>query len=280
MGNFLEELPVFDDQPDEARSRAILQFGLGLMQPQNPITGGGPLAAFGNSVQAGLGSLDQDEAKRAAADQQVFQNLISTGKLADSENRTEILGQKADTEQKSKEGDTALGVASLAVQVDEFSSESELRAAKVELDKANAAWLKRRWSGPPNSAGKVTKAITNAMAIDANIEVLYAANKAKYTKADGTRNKDLLYVVAFNAVAKATGLADSDMMALIVNSEKEGEAISDKVSAIMGVPPQPENSTYVQRDPSIPSLTTQEQVDALKPGQQYYWGDGEKYTRR
>ncbi len=286
MGNFLEDLPVFDDQPDDARSRAILQFGLGLMQPQNPITGGGPLAAFGNSVQAGLGSLDQDEAKRAAADQQVFQNLITSGKLADSENRTGILGQNADTNLISAEGTVAsqeaaskLGVDKLAEASGQFDDEKALRDAKVLLDTETAGWMKRRYTGPPGGpAGTTTTATINQDVIDNWKRVLYDADPVLYTNPDGSINMAMLAVQAYANMKKQDKTAGSDVLGMILD-QGEADATSKNISDIQGRVPPP-GSVSQLKDPNIISLTTPEDVLKLAPGTQYYWPDGNLYTRQ
>lgn len=273
MGNFLEDLPVFEGQPDEAKQRAILQFGLGLMQPQNPITGGGPLAAFSDSVQAGLGSLDQDEAKRAAADQQVFQNLITSRSATDTENRTGILETSADGTVASQEAASKLGIDTLANDVTEHTVTKALSVAKINLDTAQAEWLRRRWTGPPSgsSGGNITAAMLEDKVIKSQMVNLIRADPAKYTLQNGELNLELAMMQAFNDLHKGKGVAGSDTIGLIAKGDKSIE-ISGNISNLQGHPPVPVGSTAV-----IPTLSTPEEVSKLKSGDKYIWADGKTY---
>lgn len=211
MGNFLEDLSVFDDQPDEARDRAILQFGLGLMQSQNPITGGGPLQSFGNSVQAGLSSLDQDAATRKVDDQQAFQNLITSRGATDTESRTDILGQNADTNLLSAEGNieaqeasSALGVEQLAQVHKEFDDLGTMRNADVMLKESRARLNDRLPVTPSGSA----KSALDKERWTAKFNALWAADFAKdpRDRLYNDVNDPFLSDAAWSAVARESAV--------------------------------------------------------------------------
>ena len=259
----LQNIPVFEGRSEEDRRSALLQAGLALMQP--PQLGGGPVAQVGGGIQAGLTDLDKTKAANAAADQQVFQNLITTQGAEADTTRAEAVALTAET-----------GKGRLAQEVDEFSVEDGLRKAKINLDKAQAAWLKRRWSGPPAGASKaVTAAMLEDKVIQAQIVNLIRADPAKYTLENGDINYQLATVQAFNDLHKAKGLAGSDTLGFILD-KGEAEVTGQTISTLQGTPPVPASVVSNTK----PTPQTQQEIDALTPGTQFTWTDGKSYTRQ
>jgi hypothetical protein len=112
----LQNLAVFDNVPDSERDRALIQAGLGMMQPQNEAVGGGPLTQLTGGIQAGLSSLDRSEDRRFAEEQRQSDNLIS-GRAATvgerragtGENLALVADKNADTSLFSAESADTIG---------------------------------------------------------------------------------------------------------------------------------------------------------------------------
>ncbi len=253
----LNNLPIFEGRSEEDRRRALLQAGLALTEPQDPLAGGNALTQLAGGVSAGLQSLDITEAKNTATEQQAFENIIRGRGATAEESRAESASVIAEA--------TALNVEQTGI---EFDAEKALRLAKVDLDKAQAEWLRRRFAGDPSGASKVTAAMIDQSVIIAQMENLYANDPGKYTLPDGKRNISLLTVQAFNDLHKAKGVADAEQLGFILQSG-EGAEISQKVSELQGIPPTP--APIVDETPSAatPVITTKEEFDALPIGAEY-----------
>lgn len=254
----LNNLPVFEGRSDEDRRRSLLAAGLGMIQPQDPMAGGNALTQLAGGVQAGLTSLDTTAATNRATEQQAFENVI-TGRAADAEDtRAEAVRLSAEANQLNAETNA---LAQTQVET-EFSAEEGLRDAKIDLDKAQAEWLRRRFAGDPSGAAKVTAAMIDDKVIIAQMENLLRADPSKYSLANGKPNIALLTVQAFNDLHKAKGLADSESLGLILN---QGEAadVSGRISALQGIPPEP------PPEAATPTITTIDEFNALPIGAEY-----------
>lgn len=259
----LQNIPVFEGRTEEDRRSALLQAGLAMMQ--TPERGQGPISQIGGGIQAGLSDLDKTKAANTATEQQAFQNMITTQGAEADTTRAEAVQLTAETGQDR-----------LAQDVNEFTVKEGLRTAEIDLDKAQAEWLRRRWTGPPAGAsGAVTAAMLENKVIEAQIVNLIRADPGKYTMENGQINYQLATVQAFNDLHKAKGLAGSDTLGLILGKGEAGE-VGQNISELQGQPPAP--ASVVPTDKTRPQ--TQQEIDALPPGTKFIWTDGKSYTRQ
>jgi len=263
----LSDLPVFEGRSEEDRRSALLATGLGLLQPQDPLAGGNALTQLGGGVQAGLTSLDTTAATNRETEQQAFQNIITGRAAATDETRAES-GQVV-AEAAALNAET--NVAAQGQDVTEFSAEKGLREAKIDLNKAQAEWLRRRFAGDPSASTKVTAAMLEDKVIQAQMENLLRSDPEKYTLSDGKPNIALLTVQAFNDLHKAKGLAASEQLGLIVNTG-EAEEISGNISTLQGPPPEPAT------EPQVQVITTLDEFNALPIGAEYSH-NGQKFRK-
>ena len=271
----LNNLPIFEGRSEEDRRRALLQAGLALTEPQDPLAGGNALTQLAGGVSAGLQSLDITEAKNTATEQQAFDNIIA-GRGATSE---EVRAFAAKTTSESTTTVAETGQDRLAEVESQFDDEQALRDAKVLLDEETAAWMARRWTGPPGATSKVTTATTNAQVIAAWKEVLFAKDEVRYSNPDGSRNEAMLAVDAFGAMHKQVSVADAEQLAFILG-KGEGAKISAEISELQGIAPLPGSvSTLPTGATAVERPQTQEQIDSLPTGTKFIWLDGIEYTK-
>lgn len=227
----LNNLPIFEGRNEADTRRALLEAGLGMLQTQPP--SGNALTQIGGGISAGLASLDKTEARNTATEQQAFQNIIA-GRGATSD---EIRAGAAKTTSESTTTVAETGQARQEEVESQFDDEKALRDAKVLLDTETAAWMKRRWTGPPGATSKVTTATTNAQAIAAWKQVLYDKDPVKYT-INGVKNEAMLAVDAFGAMHKQVSVADAEQLAFILGAG-EAKVISGNISELQGTAPAP-----------------------------------------
>lgn len=154
-GSFLNNLAPMQGQPEQAQNRALLQAGLAMQQPINPLTGGDQ---FTNGIQAGLNSLDAQEALRVTAAQQTFDNNIATG-AADLAALTQRQGNVIDTtnaaSNTSNAASNTVNAAANTVNAQTGVTNAASTAATVENQDAQAkATLKQAASEFDRLAGK------------------------------------------------------------------------------------------------------------------------------
>ncbi len=230
----LNNIPIFEGRSEEDRRRALLQAGLALTEPQDPLAGGNALTQLAGGVSAGLQSLDITEAKNTATEQQAFENIIR-GRGATAE---EVRAAAAKTTAESTTTVAKTGAGGLAEEISQFDDLDSLRKAEILLKTKTAEWMARRWTGPPGATSKVTTASTNAQVIEAWKQVLLAKDPVKYTGADGQPNEAMLEVDAFGAMHKQSSVADAEQLAFILGRGEAG-VISTKISELQGLAPSP-----------------------------------------
>lgn len=272
----LNNLPIFEGRSDPDRRRALLETGLALTAPQDPLAGGNALTQLSGGVSAGLASLDKTERKNTATEQQAFENIITGRSAATDETRAEAA--QVNAEAAALNSETNKGIAGEAVR--EFNIRKGLRDAKIDLDKAQAEWLRRRFAGDPSGAGKVTTALIEESVIEAEMANLLASDPALYTLANGKPNMSLLTVQAFSNMHKIKGVAGTENLASILQSG-EGAAISENISAIQGVSPPPVAAPIVNETTGgdLPVVSSPEDRDKIAIGQDYIF-NGQRYTRQ
>ena len=266
----LSNLPIFEGASDEARRRALLNAGLAMMQPQGQFEN--TIGSISTGISAGLQSLDQTRDREAATEQQQTDNVLRGRQVAASEQQADAQMMTAETGQQR----AATEAAAQAEDARQFDLEGDLRAAKIDLDKAQAEWLRRRHDGTPaGSDGKVTPAMIDQSFVLARMENLYRADPQKYTLADGKRNVELLMDQAFLDLHRVTGTAGNENVPIIASSAEDAAGIGANVTAMQGVAPAPASAT-----PETKQLSTQAEVDALPSGTRFLWVDGKEYTKQ
>jgi len=266
----LNNLPIFEGVAQPDRRRALLEAGLAMTQPFDPMTGNN-LTQITGGVSAGLASLDQSDRKNTFKEQQAFDNIIKGRGATAEESRAESAGVVADAAAlNASTSEAAQGQTEV-----EFSAEKDLREAKVDLDKAQAEWLRRRFAGDPSGASKVTAAMIDQTVIMAQMENLYAADPGKYTTPDGKRNIALLTVQAFNDLHKAKGVADAEQLGFILD-QGEGAAISGRISELQGTPPAPAAGVA---GGDVPVITNAEEREKIPVGSDYMF-NGQRFTKQ
>jgi len=262
----LSNLPVFEGASDEATRRALLTAGLAMMQPFNPLEGNA-LTQAGGGIQAGLASLDQTKATEGAIAQQDFQNIIAGRQVSADEQRADAATSQADTEARRVGAEEAR----IAEGARQFDAEQDLRAAKINLDEAQAEWLRRRHDGTPADSSKITESMIDNSFITARMENLYRANPAKYTLADGSKNLALLMDDSFLALHRVTGTAGNENIPIIAQDTQDAAATGANITALQGEAPAPSAAPAptVADQSKEPTITTQAEFDALPSGTVY-----------
>lgn len=273
----LNNLPVFEGRSDADTRRALLETGLGLLQPQPP--GGNALTQIGGGITRGLESLDTTEAKNTATEQQAFENIIR-GRGAAAE---EVRAQAAATTAASTTTVAETGAGGLEEEISQFDDLDSLRKAEILLKTKTAEWMARRWTGPPGATSKVTTASTNAQVIEAWKQVLLAKDPVKYTGADGQPNNAMLEVDAFGAMHKQVSVADAEQLAFILGAGEAGD-ISGKISELQGVAPAPGSVSTAPivnevAGGDLPVVVTAEDRAKVPVGSDYIL-NGQRYTKQ
>lgn len=271
----LNNLPIFEGQPDEAKRRALISAGLALLEP-SPATNQTSLgAAFGNSVGAGLNSLDQDAALARAGEQQTFENLITSRQTGVQEAGVPIDQQRADASTTNAQTGAAAEVRATS----EFTNQQPQRDAQALLDEAKAKWFDERSRNPGGAAGKKNSAEIEAELQGAIANNLKLSDPERYqtgTDPQGNPiwNEDLARQDAFVEFERITGTAANENLAVIISNEAKGGETIENVRSVLGQAPLPNSATA-----DISVASTQADVDKLKKGSKFRWTDGQVYTK-
>lgn len=152
----LTQLPVMNGVPDPERNRALLEAGLAMMQPQDPLEGGGALTQFSGGVNAGLESLDTQRHERQGLDQLATDNILKQGTLDNSVARTEILARDVDSQgvARARAADTAdANAATSSGQLDQAIFEFNVEGADRAADRGLTYAKTKYWNRMPEAGG-------------------------------------------------------------------------------------------------------------------------------
>ena len=263
LNDALRNLPVFEGQGDEGVNRALLTTGLGLLQPQDQLTGGGFLGSVSNSIGAGLAELDTQEDRALNQATQAIGDRGAEGMIDLNVARGNARTVTAEAARQNAETNAAQ-IAQGAV---EFDAESALREADVDLKEAQAEWLRRRHSGAPSDADTVTTALIEDDFVKARMTNLFNADPAKYTLPSGDPNTALLMDQAFLDMHRAKGTAGNENVPIIAAGEGEAASIGGNITALQGVPPAPAGTTVKV------TINDQADLDAKKASGEVQSGD-------
>lgn len=234
----LNDLPVFEGRTDEDTRRALLASGLALMQPVNPLTGGGALGQLGGGIQAGLDSLDTTERKNTALTQQDFLNSIATRGAVTDERRTTvdeagvpIDQQQADTQKAAEEAAAATAKGNLEEEIRQFNRGGLDRAAERALKSSKAKYYDRLPEA--GIAGRATSASNIQAQHIAKMNSLWEIDQAKSPLEQQFDGKDdpLLIDSAWRDVVVREGLAGSEALGIIATGGDDAAAIGANVAA-------------------------------------------------
>jgi hypothetical protein len=276
----LSNLPIFEGVDEATKRRALLETGLALMQPQDPLSGGGPVAQLAGGVNAGLASLDEAELQAAQAKQLEFQNLIAqqaadadTTRSGASVTQAEASTSQAATQAQAVENQNLQAIADRDETIRQFDAAEALRDAKVDLDTAQAEWLRRRHDGTPlATSGKITEATINKSFVESRMENLFRADPDKYTLPNGDKNLTLLMDQAFLDLHRATGTAGSDQIGFVAEGADDASRIGENISSIQGQAPAPATPP-IDPTASVPAdtpvITSVREYEALPSGTTY-----------
>lgn len=169
----LQNLAIFEGQPEETRRRALLEAGLALMTPQK---GGHPLASLQGGVSAGLTALDRETAKRAAAEQQQFTNRISQQKANAGTTQARAAAESVDVNRQQVSNTFEVERKKIEETMRQFDGETDVRKAKSVLDYAKA----RYWDRMPTQGGAGGRTAADNVASQhvAKMAAMYAEDQA------------------------------------------------------------------------------------------------------
>ena len=238
----LSNLPIFEGRPEDEVRRALLATGLGLMQPQNPLTGGAVTQLTGG-IQAGLESLDTTEAKRLEQDAARRADILRGREVTAEEERARAATTTAEAAATSAEGRVTAASEALAEEARQFDALEVLRASEIDLNTANAEWLRRRFGGDPSTAARLTAAGLDRQDIEARIQNLYRANPERYSFVDEngvvTKNIALLTEDAFNDHYIAKGIITNENLPIIARDPADAERLRQRIRELQGIPEEP-----------------------------------------
>lgn len=271
----LTNLPVFEGVPNPERSRALLEAGLAMMQPQDPLRGT-DLTQLTGGVSAGLQSLDRQRGERKQDEVTAFDQMIS-GRGADTADRgVDVQQQQADTgvlrqeaDQTSQEAAAALGQDQLAQAEKEWTENGSNRKATAALANAKAKY----WDRMPTEGSEATATSLKIAQHLAKMNQMWAADQALPITERRFLGKEDPQLIdeAWGALDVRQGLASSEALGIIATNTQDAAQTGQNVLAATdpnAATAQPQRTPESDAKANEMAAWTAEQWKAVRDGEE------------